>query len=237
MPNVILTTVYDNYSVIPQLQTGWGFSCVAHAGDNKILFDTGANGSTLLSNMEKFNIDPNMIRIVVLSHNHSDHTGGLIEFLIVNRNVRVFIPKSFPDSTREIITAANAEYVDVTGPMEICECVHTTGELGDGVIEQSLIFESDYGLLVLTGCAHPGIINILKKAREYLKKDLLLALGGFHLKDLGEAELFIIAKELKNLGVQMVGPSHCSGDLCRKVFEDEFEDGFIYGGAGNVVGA
>ena len=64
-----------------------------------------------------------------------------------------------------------------------------------------------------------------------------MAIGGFHLKDLGEAELFVIANELKDLGVQMIGPSHCSGDLSRKVFENEFEDGFIYGGVGNVVGA
>ncbi len=236
MPSVILTTVYDNYAVIPRFVTAWGFSCVAHVGENKILFDTGGDSPTLLANMEIFDIDPNAIDIVVLSHNHQDHTGGLAGLLAINNNVTVYIPKSFPDSVRDGINVTGAEFVDVAGPMEICANVHTTGEMGDKIIEQSLIFDSDYGLLVTTGCAHPGIVDILKRIKEIMDKDILLAIGGFHLRDKNETELMGTIKELRKL-VEMIGPSHCSGDLCRELFMREYGKDYIHGGVGNVIGA
>ncbi len=79
--NVTLITIYDNYQYNPKLKTGWGFSCLVKVNGKNILFDTGGNDSILLGNMEKMNIDPNQIDIVVLSHIHGDHTGGLTEFL------------------------------------------------------------------------------------------------------------------------------------------------------------
>lgn len=236
MPSVILTTVYDNYAVIPRFATGGGFSCVAHVGENKLLFDTGGDSPNLLANMEIFDIDPTAIDIVVLSHNHQGHNSGLAGLLAVNNNVKVYIPKSFPDSVREAINAAGAEFVDVAGPMEICENVHTTGEMGDKIIEQSLIFDSDYGLLVTTGCAHTGIVDILKRIKEIMGKEILLAIGGFHLTDKNETELMGTIKELHKL-VEMIGPSHCSGDLSRELFKREYGKDYIHGGVGNVIGA
>jgi len=66
--------VYDNRTLDPNLTSGWGFACLV--GDD-LLFDTGGDGRTLLSNMAQMGIDPAGIRTVVLSHAHGDHTGGL----------------------------------------------------------------------------------------------------------------------------------------------------------------
>jgi 7,8-dihydropterin-6-yl-methyl-4-(beta-D-ribofuranosyl)aminobenzene 5'-phosphate synthase len=236
MPNVTLTTVYDNYAVIPRFTTGWGFACVANVGDKKLLFDTGGDGSILLANMEIFEFDLNAIEMVVLSHNHPDHTGGLAALLAANNKIKVYIPKSFPDEVREGINAAGAEYIDVTAPVEICENVHTTGEMGDKIIEQSLVIESDYGLLVLTGCAHPGIVDVLNKAKQICNEDIFCAIGGIHLKDKNETEIRETIVNLRGL-LRKIGPSHCSGDLCREVFEKEFAEDYILGGVGNVIGA
>ena len=56
----------------------WGFSAIIEADGERILFDTGSRENTVLLNAEELNIDLGDIKDVFLSHNHSDHTGGLI---------------------------------------------------------------------------------------------------------------------------------------------------------------
>ena len=74
---VTIVVVYDNYQVNSNLSPAWGFGCVIRTPTQDILFDTGGDSSILLSNMEKMNIDPKDIDIVVISHIHGDHVGGL----------------------------------------------------------------------------------------------------------------------------------------------------------------
>lgn len=69
-----LMVLYDNTSRIQRLQFGWGFSCLV---DERILFDTGENGQSLLENMNTLHVDISKIDAVVISHEHWDHTGGL----------------------------------------------------------------------------------------------------------------------------------------------------------------
>ncbi len=69
----------------------------------------------------------------------------------------------------------------VDKPMEICSHVWSTGELGSFIREQSLIIETSKGLIVMTGCAHPGIVEIVEAAKQLLDRDIHLVLGGFHL--------------------------------------------------------
>ena len=56
----------------------WGFSAIIEADGQRILFDTGSRENTVLQNAKELNIDLNNIKDVFLSHNHKDHTGGLI---------------------------------------------------------------------------------------------------------------------------------------------------------------
>ena len=70
----------------------------------------------------------------------------------------------------------------VDEPIEICRGVYSTGEIQGVVNEQSIIFDTDSGLVVITGCAHPGILNILKKVKEIRNKEIYLVLGCFHLE-------------------------------------------------------
>jgi len=87
-----VTIIYDNTSIRPDLQADWGFSALVETKERKILFDTGANGRILLSNMQKLKIDPKEIEDVFISHLHWDHIGGLRNFLQVNNKVRVWVP-------------------------------------------------------------------------------------------------------------------------------------------------
>jgi len=227
---ITLISVYDNYQANPELKTAWGFGLVIETPNEKILFDTGGNPSILLFNMKKLGIDPKSIDKVIISHIHSDHLGGLEGFLKESSKVKVFIPTSFPDSIRKMIKNYGASFVDVSRPQKISDFVFSTGELYGPPKEQSLVILSKKGLVVITGCAHPGIVKIVKKAKEmFPQKEVYLVLGGFHHPPKK------VVSELKKLKVKKVAPSHCSGDEIRELFKKEYQNDFIENGVGKII--
>ena len=159
---VKLTIVYDNEVFEKGLRSDWGFSCYVQTPDTNLLFDTGAKGDILLHNMEKLGIDPREIDAVMLSHDHWDHTGGLSSLLKVNSEVTVHKP-TFS-----------------RGPREFLEGFMTTGPLDSpqGIKEQSLLVSTKRGTVVVTGCSHPGLENILDAAHHH--GTIYAVLGGFH---------------------------------------------------------
>jgi hypothetical protein len=159
-----LTILYDNNEYDPRLETQWGFSCLVEGLEKAILFDTGGDSATLLSNMKKLKTDPKEIDAIVLSHIHGDHIGGLSGFLEENSDVIVYLPESFPGSFKDTVRSSGAGVAEVSEAEELFTGAYTTGELGNGIKEQSLILVSGQGLVVITGCAHPGVVNIVRKA-------------------------------------------------------------------------
>lgn len=100
--------------------------------------------------------------------------------------------------------------------------------------EQGLSVSTKKGLLVLTGCGHPGIVNILTHVRMHTGEKIFMAAGGFHLWK-AEAELLRRTVEgVKALGLTKVAPMHCSGFAAMKVFSDRFP-GFELLGTGCVM--
>jgi len=233
--NPSITVIFDNYPYKEGLKTAWGFSCLIRGIEKTILFDTGGDGSILLENMKKLNIDPKEIELIVFSHIHGDHTGGLRSFLEKNHNVTVYLPESFPDSFKSDAKKYGITVVEVQKPVKICENVYSTGELGISIIEQSLIIQTGKGLIIITGCAHPGIVKIIKKAKDVIKDDVLFVMGGFHLSGESKAEIENIIFNFRQLGVRYAAPTHCSGDNAKELFEKEYRNNFINIGAGKVI--
>jgi len=167
-----ITIVYDNEVSREGLRPGWGFSAFIESEDTpSILFDTGADSPTLLHNMKELNITPKAIEVVVISHAHGDHTGGLSEILNQNKAAELYIPSSFRrDFPGKKVTIVGKE------PVQIDKDVFSTGEL-EGV-EQSLVLKTDKGIFVITGCAHPAMRNILDAASRFGK--VYGIVGGFH---------------------------------------------------------
>mgnify|MGYP001064896672 CR=1 FL=1 len=186
-----ITIIYDNEVREEGLQADWGFSCLIEAKEvPQILFDTGASGSILLHNMGILGLDPGAIRIVVLSHPHWDHVGGLSDILEVNRDAEVYVPGSFRR------TIPGRKVTSVREPLQICEGVFTTGEL-EG-IEQSLAINTDRGVFVVVGCSHPGVGEILDSASRFGR--VYGIVGGFH-----------GFRDFKRLnGLSLICPCHCT---------------------------
>jgi len=122
--------------------------------------------------------------------------------------------------------------VEVHKPLMLCEHAYSTGELGWGLKEQSLVIRTSKGLIVVTGCAHPGVVNVVRKAKELHKDDVYLVLGGFHLCGLGESEIRDVLRGVKSEGVRLAAPCHCSGDAARRAFKEAYGKSFIALGAG-----
>ena len=107
--------------------------------------------------------------------------------------------------------------------------------MGNGTTEQALIIDHPSGLVVVTGCAHPGIVNITRAARSYLGKDVYLLVGGFHALGRQPGEIRSTAAALRQLGVRKVAPSHCTGDDAIALFRDKWTKDFVKGGCGAVI--
>ena len=231
--NISFTILYNNVPYNQNLTTAWGFSCLIEGLEKTILFDTGGDGGILLSNMEKLKVDPQKIDVVVISHIHWDHRGGLLDFLDKNNKVTVYLPISLPQDFKEKVRRKGAKVVSVHNPVRICGNVHSTGELGTGIKEQSLVIDTPKGLIIVTGCAHPGVVNIVRSAQGLLKEERIrLALGGFHLLVYSEPQVKKIIKDLKAIGVKKVGPSHCTGGRPVELFREAWGEDFFDLGCG-----
>jgi 7,8-dihydropterin-6-yl-methyl-4-(beta-D-ribofuranosyl)aminobenzene 5'-phosphate synthase len=230
-----ITVIYDNNPYKAGLKTGWGFSCLVKGNKKVVLFDTGGDGSTLLANIKKLGINPGEIDMVVLSHIHGDHMGGLARFLEKNSNVTVFIPQSFPGDLKREIKRYGAHVVAVKESMKICKGIYSTGELGSDIKEQSLVIHDKRGLIIITGCAHPGIVNVINKSKYLFRRDIFLLVGGFHLFKKSSIELKKIVADLKKAGVQYIGPCHCSGDKAREVLKETYNKNYKNVGVGRVI--
>jgi 7,8-dihydropterin-6-yl-methyl-4-(beta-D-ribofuranosyl)aminobenzene 5'-phosphate synthase len=235
VPSYRLTIVFNNISYAGNLQTGWGFACLIEGFQQTILFDTGSDGNILLSNMKVLGIDPGTVSAVVLSHIHADHCGGLEKFLQRNPHVTVYLPESFPASFRQAIQDCGARVKTVGKPAQLFAQVHSTGEMGEWIKEQSLILETPKGLVVITGCAHPGIVQIAERSKGLLKKDIYMVVGGFHLAGTSITRICKIIQKLKDLGVEKVAPSHCTGEEAISLFKKSWGKDFVESGCGAVI--
>jgi 7,8-dihydropterin-6-yl-methyl-4-(beta-D-ribofuranosyl)aminobenzene 5'-phosphate synthase len=226
-----ITTVYDNTALDPNLASAWGFACLV--GDD-LLFDTGGNGQKLLFNMERLGIDPAGIRTVVLSHAHGDHTGGLEGLLSTGVRPTVYAPRSFPRRFRTGVCSLTS-LIEVTEPVDILPGIHTTGEMGPRIVEQALVVETVDGIVVITGCAHPGVVEMVRKAKETTGGEVALVIGGFHLSLASRQRIADIIGDLRDLGVRKVAPCHCTGDQAMRMMAEAYGGDFVKVGAGSVV--
>ncbi|HDM60084.1 MAG TPA: MBL fold metallo-hydrolase, partial [Archaeoglobus veneficus] len=183
--------VYDN-EARGEFIKDWGFSCYVEL-KAKVLFDTGSDGKILLHNLSLAGIED--FDYIFLSHQHWDHVGGL--GYVIDRTSYVVAPSSFSRNFKNEIKR-KADLIEITSMREIDKGMYSTGELGGFVREQSLIVDVGKSYFVVTGCSHPGLDVILRKAEELGK--ISGVIGGFH----GFSKLELLKK------YDLVIPCHCT---------------------------
>ena len=236
LSELAITIVHDNNPCADSLKVAWGFSAFVTGPEKTILFDTGSDGTLLLENMAKLQIDPGRVDIVVLSHIHGDHTGGLTGLLKAHPRVQVFLPASFPAKFKTAVQGHGASVVEIREPQEICRNVSTTGILGRRIKEQALVIHTRRGLIVLTGCAHPGIARIVKEVRRRHEGGILLVIGGFHLEWVTRGRVGSILAAFRDCGIRYVAPTHCSSDKARQLFRQDYGPRYVDAGVGKTIG-
>lgn len=102
--------------------------------------------------------------------------------------------------------------------------------------DQSLILESDRGLILILGCAHSGMINIINHVVNKMGKEKIYAvMGGTHLDFLTPEQLEESINVLREMEIERIGVSHCTGMRAAFRLHQEFGDRFFYGCVGSVL--
>jgi 7,8-dihydropterin-6-yl-methyl-4-(beta-D-ribofuranosyl)aminobenzene 5'-phosphate synthase len=228
----------------------WGFAALVVVDGHRILFDTGAREDTVLINSRALKADLSNVPDVILSHNHVDHTGGLIT---LRRDVMQKDPASLAtahvgqgiflnrgsqrmETLKRDYESTGGKFIVYDAPVELYPGVWLTGPIprvfaernwnDRGMItmpdgskrednlpeDMSLVIDTDRGLVVVTGCAHAGIVNILDYARKTVRNaPVHAAIGGFHLYQADDEKLKWTAGKLREFGVQNILGAHCTG--------------------------
>lgn len=95
--------------------------------------------------------------------------------------------------------------------------------LDDFPDEICLVLESEKGLVLIVGCAHPGILNMIRSVRERFGPPVYAVFGGSHLVEADEARLTKTIKILKDMGIAVAGFNHCTGDAAQSRLAQEGE--------------
>jgi 7,8-dihydropterin-6-yl-methyl-4-(beta-D-ribofuranosyl)aminobenzene 5'-phosphate synthase len=183
--------------------------------------------------MRDLGVDINKIDAVVISHDHWDHWGGLWDLLAQRVGLKVYACPGFGKEFKERVKQSGGELIEAEKFKEITRGIYTTGEIpgaykGKYMAEQAIALRTKNGLTIITGCAHPGILKMVEKAKTKIPDEpIYLVLGGFHLMDSDKRAVEIVAENFRKMSIIKAGPTHCSGDMAEEIFKRFYGDNFI----------
>ncbi len=246
-----LTVLTENYAG-DKFEAEHGLSYLIEHNKHKILFDTGAT-DVFLKNAKILNIDiKNEINTVVLSHGHWDHGGGL-EYLnnkTLITHPSSFIKRYRKKDKSSIgLTLSEDELkekfkiIKTSKPYIINDNMVFLGEIPrlnkfeakktsfidskrklDFVPDDSaLVLLNKDEIIIVTGCSHSGICNIVDYAQKKFKRSKIKAvIGGFHLKE-NNVQTQKTIEFLKKCNISEIYPSHCTAEPALEAFEQDFK--------------
>ena len=211
--------LYDTSEpAISGLKPDFGYAVYIHADGQRILLDTGTDPDVMEHNLITAGVNVNELDMVVISHNHHDHAGGLERILAMNPNVPVFVPPNQYFPVKDVQVVDN--HLQVTSNIFVIRG-HTDVPTGGISDDLSIVLRSHLGLYVLSTCSHSGVDQIVDRASMVTGGNVYYFSGGARLVHRPEGDTQIVAKALGQRKVQVVSPSHCSlSHRIKKEFRD-----------------
>jgi len=242
---LIMTTVYssitlaermrmvvlvDNNPYRQDLEKAWGLSAYIETSGVRLLFDTGPDPIVLEANARRLGIDLSKIDFVVISHAHGDHTGGLRLLASIKPGITVYVP---PDgSLVSYVRSLGLKPIQVNNTVEVSRGVYVVKPLYGPPIEEALAIKTGKELIILVGCSHPGVVNIVEQAMRDIGVKPYIVLGGFHMGRSSPQDAQKVASQLMEMGVEKIYPLHCSGDNVRSYLANHYKGNYGGGGVG-----
>jgi 7,8-dihydropterin-6-yl-methyl-4-(beta-D-ribofuranosyl)aminobenzene 5'-phosphate synthase len=233
-----IKVLFDSLALNQNYKTGWGLSCLI---DGKIIFDTGENGEWLLQNIKKLNVDLNKIKVVVFSHNHWDHTGGIWALLEQRPGLDIYAGADFSEEFKQKVKQLNGKLYIINKMTELSQNIFITNSIAGEyekatILERAIVIKTENGISVITGCAHPGIVKILEHIKtDFSGDNFYLVMGGFHLLHQPRQICEQIVAQFKKFKVQFAGPTHCSGQGPITMFKQAYEQNFVEIKVGQII--
>lgn len=231
---VRITIIYDNYQANKDLKTDWGFACLVESGKHKLLFDAGNKSSLYKENMKILGINPAEIPSLFISHKHGDHTAGIPWITQANPSITCYLPASYA-ATLKTQKKLPDNSVPLEDPKHLYGPFYSTGDNFEAFREQALVVKTGEDAVLITGCGHPGVVAMVKKAEEAFGIEIRAVIGGMHLMQKSDAQLASISSSLHELGVKEICPTHCTGDHSIAYLKKAFGEGYMEGGTGRVI--
>jgi 7,8-dihydropterin-6-yl-methyl-4-(beta-D-ribofuranosyl)aminobenzene 5'-phosphate synthase len=196
--------------------------------------DTGGSFKTLFNNALKLGLNLSVIEAILISHWHGDHCGALSQVLsLLKPQTPVYLPSENSFGIREI-RAAGGLPVICHKPIEFIGGMMSTGEVPGGLSEHSLLVNVRGELVVLTGCSHPGLVNVLKRAQEVSGIEKICAVvGGFHISGINEG--LEMGEFLRKLKVRLISPCHCTSDDAKHAIAKITGERYVKNGSGKTI--
>jgi 7,8-dihydropterin-6-yl-methyl-4-(beta-D-ribofuranosyl)aminobenzene 5'-phosphate synthase len=231
--NVKITTLVEDTCPKRPFCGEHGLSFLIEADRKKILFDTGFSGNVLVHNLSKSNIDLKQIDAFVLSHNHNDHGGGIGHIVNLIKDKPMYCASNFHQgelTNSQEIAQKISNIIFSTNQTEIIPGIWVSKEKDSinsnkPTKEINLIINlENKGLVIIVGCSHPGLENIIQDADQFFnsKIPMYALVGGLHLKDNSPEEINQILDNLKKYNFKIIIPNHCTGFNALKIITDKF---------------
>lgn len=124
------------------------------------------------------------------------------------------------------------DYEDTGGPYFLDRGLLHPDPLFD---DQALFFRTNQGVVVVLGCAHAGVVNTLDHVMRLTGGKIHTVIGGMHLENASPRRMIETVAGLRRLGVQRLGPVHCTGWKAIGVFQREFPEQYMHCTAGTLL--
>ena len=236
--SVRITTIVDNDVWKEGLASSWGLSFFVESfSDDKkhsVLMDTSGSFKTFFNNASKLGLNLSAIEAILISHWHGDHCGALSQVLsLLKQQTPVYLPSENSFGIREIRGAGGLPVI-CHKPTEFIGGMMSTGEVPGGLSEHSLLINVKGELAVLTGCSHPGLVNVLKRAQKVSGiEKIRVVIGGFHISGINEG--LRMGEFLRKLNVRLVSPCHCTSDDAKQAIAKITCERYVKNGSGKII--